>query len=84
MNEMEPKSPENEIIDVIKNKDSRVKRLTNRFVFRNKRMRSGKDDAEDTASDVILDDTVLNLKKKKKKTGSHCLAELHSFRSKFR
>ena len=84
MNEIEPQSPEYEIVVPKENKKSGAMRITNRFVFRNKRMRPEKVEAENTASDVILDDTVLNLHKNKKQIGSHRLSELHSFRSKFR
>ncbi|MEN8265044.1 MAG: hypothetical protein ABFR82_16480 [Nitrospirota bacterium] len=84
MNEIGPSNPEYEIVVPKENRENRAMRKKNRFVFRNKRMRPEKFEAENAASDVILDDTVLNLQENKKKTGSHRLSELHSFRSKFR
>ncbi len=84
MNEIEPRSPEYEIVVPKENEERRAMRIKNRFVFRNKRIKSEKDEAENIASDVILDDAILNLPENKKKIGSHRLSELHSFRSKFR
>ncbi len=84
MNEIEPKNPEYKIVAPKDNEESRAMRIKNRFVLINKSMRPKKDEAENAASDVILDDTILNLPENKKKIGSHRLSELHSFRSKFR
>lgn len=84
MNEIEPKKPEYEIVVPKENRESRAMRKKNRFVLRNKKVRPENFEAENAASEVILDDTVLNLPENKKNTGSHRLSELHSFRSKFR